>query len=161
MLNEELEKAVIIRDKKKIMRLFLKGVDIDGKNYRGDSALEISLQSKNFEISKILIDLGVDKNTKDCWNRYMLYTLFVNFKIEYCDIVKRLISRGFNTEGFMIYTFYFDWLNIKRKDELLSRAVQAGLMIRFKQSYKLFDNLIKEKKIDVIFSFSKKKRKLL
>jgi len=57
-----LETAVLKRDSAMLKKLISSGIDVNGKNERGSSALEISQRIKATEISKFLLANGADKN---------------------------------------------------------------------------------------------------
>ena len=89
--DERLRMAAYRGDTEKTSQLLAEGVEIDGKNEYGNTALMIATLEGHLEIVKSLIARGADVNQR---NRAGLTALMLASKKGYLEIVKALLAAG-------------------------------------------------------------------
>ena len=89
--DEHLRMAAFKGDTEKTSQLLAEGVEIDGKNEYGNTALMIAAQKGHLEIVKSLIAGGADVNQR---NRVGITALMFAAKRGHLEIVKALLAAG-------------------------------------------------------------------
>ena len=89
--GERLRIAAYKGDTEEISQLIAEGVEIDGKNEYGNTALMIAAQKGHLEIVKSLIAGGADVNQR---NRVGITALMFAAKRGHLEIVKALLAAG-------------------------------------------------------------------
>ncbi len=118
-----------------ITKLLEKGVDVNAKDFQGETALMVAALKGHLDIAKLLVENGADIHARPDFNNNQGQTaLMMASKNGYIDIVKMLVEKGSDVNSIVKHTGYSALImaSEKGKKDVVSLLIEKGADINAK-----------------------------